>query len=75
MLKDLSPKQQFSKDPVVDRSLRHSLYDGITYAAMTGGAESYFSAFALLLKANTAQIGLLASGLINGEWNAPATAS
>jgi len=61
VLKDLSPRQQFSKDPVVDRSLRHSLYDGITYAAMTGGAESYFAAFALLLKANTAQIGVLAS--------------
>ena len=54
-------QQQFSKDPVIDRSLRHSLYDGITYSAMTGAAESYFSAFALLLKATTAQIGLLAS--------------
>ncbi len=61
MLKDLAPSQQFSKDPVIDRSLRHSLYDGITYAAMTGGAESYFAAYAILLKASTAQIGLLAS--------------
>jgi MFS family permease len=57
----MSPSQQFAKDPVIDRSLRHSLYDGITYSAMTGGAESYFSAFAILLKATTAQIGLLAS--------------
>ena len=41
--------------------MRHSLYDGITYSVMTGAAESYFSAFALLLKATTAQIGLFAS--------------
>jgi MFS family permease len=61
LLKDLLPAQQFSKDPVVERSLRHSLYDGITYSLMTGSAESYFSAFAILLKATTAQIGLLAS--------------
>ena len=61
MFKDLLPAQQFSKDPVVERSLRHSLYDGITYSLMTGAAESYFSAFAILLKATTAQIGLFAS--------------
>src|SRR5215471_19830273 len=53
--------QQHSKDPVVDRSLRHSIFDGITYSVMTGGAESYFSAFAIFLKATTSQIGLLAS--------------
>lgn len=51
----------FSKDPEVDRSLRHSLRDGVTYSLMTGAGESYFSAFALLLRANTAQIGVLAS--------------
>jgi MFS family permease len=53
--------QQHSKDPVVDRSLRHSIYDGITYSVMTGAAENYFSAFAILLKATTSQIGVLAS--------------
>jgi len=53
--------QQHSKDPVVDRSLKHSIYDGITYSVMTGAAESYFSAFAILLKATTSQIGVLAS--------------
>ena len=61
MFKDLLPTQQFSKDPVIDRSLRHSLYDGITYSVMTGATESYLSAFALWLRATTAQIGLLAS--------------
>jgi MFS family permease len=50
-----------AKDPVVDRSLRHSLRDGVYFSAMIGSAESYFSAFAVFLKASTAQIGLLAA--------------
>ena len=49
------------KDPVVDRSLRHSLWDGIYFSAMIGTAESYFSAFAVYLRATTAQIGVLAA--------------
>lgn len=52
---------QLADDPVVDRSLKHSIKDGIFFSAMVGGAESYFSAFAVFLKATTAQIGLLAS--------------
>lgn len=56
-----SARQAFSKDPVVDRSLRHSIKDGVYFSLMTGGAETYFSAFAVFLKATTAQIGLLAS--------------
>lgn len=50
-----------SKDPNVDRSLRHSIWDGAAYAAMAGSGETYFSAFAVFLKASTAQIGFLAS--------------
>ena len=61
LLKRLLPSQPFSKDPVVEGSLRHSIKDGITYSVMTGAAENYFSAFALLLKASTTQIGVLAS--------------
>jgi len=49
------------KDPVVDRSLRHSLRDGVYFSAMMGSAESYFSAFAVYLRATTAQIGVLAA--------------
>ena len=52
---------QLADDPVVDRSLKHSIKDGIFFSAMVGGAESYFSAFAVFLKATTAQIGVLAS--------------
>lgn len=53
--------QRYSKDPRVDGSLRHSIKDGVSYSAMTGAGESYFAAFALYLKASTAQIGVLAS--------------
>ncbi len=51
----------FSRDPQVNRSLRHSLKDAAAFAVMTGSGETYFSAFALYLKASTPQIGLLAS--------------
>jgi MFS family permease len=51
----------FSKDPGVEKSLRHSVKDGVAYSVMSGGGESYFSAFAIYLKATTAQIGIFAS--------------
>lgn len=51
----------FSRDPVAERSLRHSLKDAGAFAVMTGVGETYLSAYALLLKATTTQIGLLAS--------------
>lgn len=53
--------QALSRDPDVDRSLKHSLKDGAAFATMTGVGETYLSAFALFLKATTPQIGLLAS--------------
>ncbi len=48
-------------DTRIDHSLRHSLKDAAAFATMTGIGETYFSAFALFLKASTPQIGLLAS--------------
>lgn len=54
-------KRRYAKDPKVDKSLRHSLRDGVAYSVMTGAGETYFSAFALFLKATNQQIGLLAS--------------
>ncbi|ALP53496.1 hypothetical protein Tel_10265 [Candidatus Tenderia electrophaga] len=51
----------FSRKPEIDRSLRHSVKDGVAYAVMTGAGEAYFSAFAILLKATPNQIGLLAA--------------
>ncbi|MEE4361785.1 MAG: MFS transporter [Pseudomonadales bacterium] len=50
-----------ARDPAVDRSLRHSLWDGVFFSAMIGCAESYFAAFGVFLRASTAQIGILAS--------------
>ena len=50
-----------TRDTMVDRSLRHSLKDAAAFATMIGIGETYFSAFALFLRASTPQIGLLAS--------------
>ncbi len=52
---------RYSKDPQVDRTLRHSVRDGVAYSVMSGGGETYLSAFALFLKATAPQIGLLAT--------------
>ena len=52
---------RYSKDPEVDNSLRHSVHDGVAYSVMSGAGETYLSAFAVFLPANTAQIGLLTS--------------
>lgn len=50
-----------SHDPVVERSLRHSVRDAAAYSVMTGVGETYFSAYAVFLKASTAQVALLSS--------------
>ena len=52
---------RYAADPNTDKSLRHSVRDGVAYSVMSGGGETYFSAFALFLKASTTQIGWLAS--------------
>ncbi|UCG79081.1 MAG: MFS transporter, partial [Nitrospirota bacterium] len=43
------------------KSLRYSILDGTFSAAMIGFGESFFIAFAIFLKANNIQIGLLSS--------------
>ena len=50
---------QFSKDPVVDRALRHSVRDGMAFSVQVGAGETYFSAFALFLRATAPQVALL----------------
>lgn len=50
---------RYSKDPRVDRTLRHSVRDGVAYSVMSGGGETYFSTFALFLKASAPQVALL----------------
>ena len=50
---------QFSKDPVVDRALRHSVRDGMAFSVQVGAGETYFSAFALFLRATAPQVALV----------------
>jgi MFS family permease len=52
---------RYSKNPAVDRALRHSTRDAAAYSVMSGGAETYLSAFALYLRATAPQIALLAT--------------
>ncbi len=52
-------RARFAKDPVVDRTLRHSVRDGMAFSVAAGGGETYFSAFALFLRATAPQVALL----------------
>ena len=53
------PAGQFSKDPVVDKALRHAVRDGMAYSVQVGAGETYFSAFALFLRATAPQVPVL----------------
>jgi MFS family permease len=55
------PAGQFSKDPVVDRALRHSVRDGMAFSVQVGAGETYFAAFALFLRATAPQVALLST--------------
>ncbi|MCR4300443.1 MAG: MFS transporter, partial [Sulfuricaulis sp.] len=57
----MSKDRQYSRDPQVERSLRYSVRDGVAWSVMFGAGESYLQAFAVFLKATTAQITLLAA--------------
>jgi len=52
---------KYSRDPRTDRTLRHSVRDGVAYSVMAGGAETYLSAFALFLHASASQVALVAT--------------
>jgi len=54
-------RQRYADDPIVESSLRHSVQDAGYYSVMTGAGETYFSAFAVFLRANSTQMALLAS--------------
>ena len=49
----------YSKDPRAEQSLRHSVRDGVAYSVMAGAGETYFSAYALFLKATASQVSWL----------------
>lgn len=52
-------EHRYSHDPQVERSLRYSVRDGVAWSVMFGAGESYLQAFAVFLKASTAQMTLL----------------
>lgn len=54
-------QKPYSKDHNAERSLRRAVREGGAYSVMAGAGETYFSAYALLLKASTTQIAFLAS--------------
>ncbi len=49
------------KDDRIKKSLRYSILDGTFASSMIGFGESFFAAFAVFLKANNFQLGLLSS--------------
>jgi MFS family permease len=55
------PAGQFSKDPAIDKALRHSVRDGMAYSVQVGAGETYFSAFALFLRATAPQVALVST--------------
>lgn len=57
----MAEQHEFPSKQEVSRSLRHSVRDGVAYSVMAGAGETYFAAFALFLKATTAQVGLLST--------------
>jgi len=52
---------QYSKNPSVDRALRHSIRDGMAFSVQVGAGETYFAAFALFLRASAPQVALLST--------------
>jgi MFS family permease len=50
---------RYARDPQTHQSLRHSVRDGVAYSTMAGAGESYFTAYALLLKASSLQVSVL----------------
>ncbi len=50
-----------AKDDRIKKSLRYSILDGTFASSMIGFGESFFAAFAVFLKANNIQLGLLSS--------------
>ena len=53
--------RHFGNDPNANHNLRHSIYDGMAFSVMTGGGETYFTPFALFLKATAGQIAMLST--------------
>lgn len=57
----MESKTGHDKENLIKRSLKYSVIDGTFASMMVGFGESFFSAFAVLLKASNVQLGLLGS--------------
>ncbi len=55
------PDRPYSEDPETEASLRHSIRDAAAFSVMVGSVETYFSAFAIFLKASAGQVALIAT--------------
>ena len=55
----MAPK--FSRDPTVEKALRHSNADGVAFSVQVGAGETYFSAYALFLRASAPQVALIST--------------
>ena len=53
--------RHFGNDPNANHNLKHSIYDGMAFSVMTGGGETYFTPYALFLKATAGQIAMLST--------------
>ena len=54
-------EKETDKEEKIRKSLKYSIIDGSFYTTMVGFGESFFSAFAVFLKATNFQIGILSS--------------
>jgi len=61
MKKETQALSEREKKDRIKRSLKYSIFDGSYYSAMVGFGESFFTAFAVFLRATNFQIGLLGS--------------
>jgi MFS family permease len=59
--RSINMRRTYSPDARVDTSLRASVRDGAAYSVMTGAGETYFTAYALLYQATSAQVSVLAA--------------
>ncbi|MBI1777325.1 MAG: MFS transporter [Proteobacteria bacterium] len=53
--------KRYSPDPEADRSLRHTMKDGIGYAILVGACENYLGAYAVFLEATAGQVAILST--------------
>ncbi|MGH8119571.1 MAG: MFS transporter [Gammaproteobacteria bacterium] len=54
-------RRVIARESRTSQTLHHSVDDGMAFSAMSGGGETYFTAFALFLRATAGQVALLST--------------